>query len=150
MHVLNQPTSRAGEIRIPLSELSFHFARSGGPGGQNVNKVETKVTLSFDIKASRTLSEEQKAKLLSHPTISQRLHEGSNIRITSQVHNTQGQNKQETIERLHRVLAIGLEPAKERIPGGRPPHLKFPPSEHRKRQERREEQRVREALKDLE
>ena len=53
-------------LRIPESELSFSFARSGGPGGQNVNKVSTRVELRFDIGASRTLDAGQKSMLATY------------------------------------------------------------------------------------
>src|SRR3989442_10645861 len=49
---------------IPESELGFSASRSGGPGGQNVNKVSSKVTLTFDVQASTALSEDQKRKIM--------------------------------------------------------------------------------------
>ena len=50
---------------IPWGELSFTFDRSSGPGGQNVNKVNTRVTLVFDLSASRVFSDEQRARLMA-------------------------------------------------------------------------------------
>ena len=52
-------------LRIPESEVSFTFSRSGGPGGQNVNKVSTRVELRFDIGSSRSLDAAQKSILLN-------------------------------------------------------------------------------------
>ena len=50
---------------IKESELSFAFARSSGPGGQNVNKVESRVTLRFDVLGSASLSEEQRVRIMA-------------------------------------------------------------------------------------
>ena len=51
------------QLSLPESELSYRTSRSSGPGGQNVNKVETRVTVLFDVAASPTLSEEQKTRI---------------------------------------------------------------------------------------
>jgi ribosome-associated protein len=52
--------ARKHTVSIPEADLELHFSRAGGPGGQNVNKVETKVTVVFDFNGSKTLSWEQK------------------------------------------------------------------------------------------
>ena len=54
------------DLSIDDDELRFEFARSSGPGGQNVNKVETKVRLLFDLRESRSLSADQKARIEDH------------------------------------------------------------------------------------
>lgn len=141
MNANHGPTpQQPAAIEIPERELTFSFSCSGGPGGQNVNKRETKVRLSFDVMDSKVLTFDQKTALLRHPSMSHLVHGDGIISITSQVHKTQGSNKAETIERLHALLESVFAPVKERVPGGRPPGLNFPASEHRKRQERREEQ----------
>ncbi|HXG38437.1 MAG TPA: aminoacyl-tRNA hydrolase, partial [Bacteroidota bacterium] len=53
-------------LTIPLSELQFRSSRSGGPGGQNVNKLETRVELLFDVRNSPSLNEDQRQAILSH------------------------------------------------------------------------------------
>ena len=51
------------QVVIDEKELQFEFARSSGPGGQNVNKVETKVRLHFDVRGSRSLTPDQRARI---------------------------------------------------------------------------------------
>ncbi len=103
-------------IQIPESELSFSFARSGGPGGQNVNKVETKVTVSFDFMTSPSLSWEEKGRLGKHAAVQSRLDGDGAIVISSQAHRTQALNKKAAIEKLHELLRLALRKIRKRIP----------------------------------
>lgn len=102
-------------ITIPESELAFSFARSGGPGGQNVNKVETKVTVLFDPMASRVLTSEEKERIARSATIRGKLDAQGCIAISSQEHRSQSLNRRAAIEKLHELVALALRPKRRRI-----------------------------------
>lgn len=101
-------------LTIPLSELSFRFSRSGGPGGQNVNKVSTRVEVEFDIDRSPSLPEAQRQRLLRK--LEQRLDSGGVLRIQVDDTRSQWQNRQIAVERLARILSEALKVQKRRIP----------------------------------
>lgn len=100
-------------IKIPLTELEFRTSRSGGPGGQNVNKLETRVELMFDIQHSPSLTSHIRERLLTH--LAGSLDSSGVIRIVSQESRSQWKNKQLAIEKLTILLKSALAIRKKRI-----------------------------------
>jgi ribosome-associated protein len=93
-------------LAISEEEVSFATSRSGGPGGQNVNKLETRVALRFDLAGSSSLSEEQKARLRER--LATRITKDGILQVTSQRHRTQGANREAAVERFAELLRDNL------------------------------------------
>ena len=110
----------ANHTAIPEKELIYKASRSGGPGGQNVNKVNTRITLSFSVRDSASLSDDQKSRLLSK--LAGRLDREGVLRIVSQKFRTQEANRRSAAERLRQLLAEALKPTpirkKTKAPAG--------------------------------
>lgn len=100
------------QLDIPDEELTFTASRSGGPGGQNVNKVATRVMLWFDVAGSPSLSADQKELLLSR--LGNRLTKDGVLQIVSQQHRTQPTNRQAAIERFIELVQSALKRPKVR------------------------------------
>ena len=100
-------------LQLPYSEVSFRFARSGGHGGQNVNKVETKVELLFDVGKSKSLSDVQRRQVTRK--LSSRIDSHGVLRIVAQDSRSQWRNRVEAMERFVELMRAALKPAKKRI-----------------------------------
>ncbi|MGA9407080.1 MAG: alternative ribosome rescue aminoacyl-tRNA hydrolase ArfB [Bacteroidota bacterium] len=101
------------KIQIPLSDLQFRFSRSGGPGGQNVNRVSTRVELIFDVQGS---SLDPKTKELLRTKLFSKLDSAGCLRVVSQESRSQWQNKQDTVEKFTFLLKKVMRPVKHRTP----------------------------------
>lgn len=101
-------------VEIPEEELDFATSRSGGPGGQNVNKLETRVTLRFDLAGSPSLTEEQKARLRER--LATRITRHGVLQVSSQRHRTQAANREAALARFAELVGEGLQEAEERKP----------------------------------
>jgi ribosome-associated protein len=95
------------DIFICEDELVFRASRSGGPGGQNVNKVSTRVTLFFNVAGARSFSDEQKTQILRQ--LGRRVGKEGVVRVVSQRYRTQNANRKVAVERLRELLRGALE-----------------------------------------
>ena len=102
------------QIQIPAAELHFSFARSGGPGGQNVNKVSSKVLLRWHAVASSALPLAVKARLLAQQR--HRLTKDGELLITSQRWRDQAKNIADRQEKLRDLVLQAVHPPKPRKP----------------------------------
>jgi ribosome-associated protein len=95
-------------VSIPTSELRVTFAASGGPGGQNVNKVASKAVLRWPALASPSLRPDERALLASR--LSSRLTREGHLVLASERHRDQGRNLDDVLERLTTILRAALRP----------------------------------------
>ena len=100
------------KLSIPESLLAFTFSRSSGPGGQNVNKLNTRVCVSLDIANCPSLSNVQKQKI-SH-SLKGRIDNQGVLQIVCQEHRSQHTNRNAATQRLAELIADALKPVKKR------------------------------------
>jgi len=98
---------------IPEDEIEFQFSRSSGKGGQNVNKVETKVEIRFNIDRSKAFSEEEKEKIKK--SLANRINKGGDLIIRSEEERSQLENRRMALEKLNEMIKEALKPEEERI-----------------------------------
>jgi ribosome-associated protein len=94
-------------ILINEDELLFKVSRSSGPGGQNINKLNTRVTLLFDVSNCGSLSDSQKQRILS--SLASRADKNGVLRVVSQKFRTQRANRRAAVERLQQLLTKALK-----------------------------------------
>ncbi len=99
---------------MPVAELRFTYARSSGPGGQNVNKVESKALLHWDVAASRALSEGVRARFLAR--FRRRISASGELVLASQRYRSRERNVEDCTEKLRAMLAEVALPPKPRRP----------------------------------
>lgn len=100
------------KLEIADHELKFTASRSGGPGGQNVNKLNTRVSLLFDLEASASLTEGQKRRLRRR--LANRINKEGVLRVVSQRHRTQLANRNAAVQEFAQLLAAALRERKPR------------------------------------
>jgi ribosome-associated protein len=101
-------------VLIPESELQFTTSRSGGPGGQHVNKVNSRVTLHFNVKESSRLSSQQKRRIMA--CLRTRVNKEGVLRLHSQKYRSQSANRHDLLERFGSLLDVALRPRPPRVP----------------------------------
>jgi len=100
-------------VRVPHEEFQFSFARSGGPGGQNVNKVNSKAILRWGLLASPSLSAEVRQRFLAQ--FGRRVTREGELVISSQRYRDQGRNIEDCLEKLREMLlAVATAPRPRR------------------------------------
>ncbi len=97
----------ANGIYIPEDALVFKVSRSSGPGGQNVNKLSTRVTVLLDVGGCASLSDEQKRRILAR--LANRADKNGVLRVVCQKYRTQKANRTGAVERLQQLLAEALK-----------------------------------------
>jgi ribosome-associated protein len=102
------------DLALADDELTFVASRSSGPGGQNVNKVSTRVTVLLDVAASPSLSQEQKERIRER--LATRVSAEGVLRVSSQRERSQSANRGAAVERLVELLRAALAEQPERRP----------------------------------
>ncbi len=100
------------KISIPLSEFKFAYSRSPGPGGQNVNKVNTKVTLKWNVEKTDSLPDQVHARLISK--FSNRISKTGELIVTSHRFRDQGRNVADCLNKLREMVLAVATPPKSR------------------------------------
>ena len=100
-------------LSIPEDEVHFDASRSGGPGGQNVNKVSSRVTLTFDVNSSAALSDDQKCMILQK--LAGRINKEGVLRVISQRTRSQELNRADATERFSELIRQALTPQRRRV-----------------------------------
>ena len=100
-------------VSIPSREIAFVYARSGGPGGQNVNKVSTRVDLLFDVEGSGALTSDHKRAIRS--ALRTRIDDAGVLHVRSDASRSQWMNRQDALRKFARLVAAALRPVKHRV-----------------------------------
>ena len=105
---------KAKDIAVPLDKVNFAFARSSGPGGQNVNKLNTKAELRFKIDSASWIPSEVRERLKEYQ--GNKINNNGELLVTSQEFRTQSKNKDDCVEKLKIMLEEAyIEPKDRKI-----------------------------------
>ncbi|MBI5835750.1 MAG: aminoacyl-tRNA hydrolase [Candidatus Eisenbacteria bacterium] len=99
---------------LPMAEVELRTSRSGGPGGQHVNKVETRVEARWNVDSSPALADAERARVRAR--LAHRIHADGTLRAVSSRHRSQSANREAACRRLAELVADALRPRKSRRP----------------------------------
>lgn len=99
-------------LPIPSGEFRLRASRSSGPGGQHVNTSSTRVELTWNARTSPALTDAERSRVLAR--LGHRLDNRGNLRLVSGATRSQLQNREEVVDRLHRLLRDAMKPVKPR------------------------------------
>jgi len=109
----SEPLRITGRLSIPAGELKFTFVRSSGPGGQNVNKVNTKAQLRWSLRRSDSLPDEVRGRLLAR--YARRINDRGELVLTSQRYRDQARNVSDCLAKLREmVAAVAVAPKRRK------------------------------------
>lgn len=118
-------------IEIPAHEITFTASRSGGPGGQHVNKTSSRITLRWNVTTTHALSDEQKERVMT--ALASEITTEGDIIIHSSESRSQHQNKKNTIDVLIQKIKKALYVPKKRMATGVPKHAQKKRLDQKKR-----------------
>jgi ribosome-associated protein len=107
------PVRIGRSVEIPDDEIELSFSTSSGPGGQHVNKSETRVSLTWDVRASRALGPRQRERVLKH--LANRIDSSGRLHLSSSRFRSQLRNREDVIARLSDLVADAIRPPKRRV-----------------------------------
>lgn len=102
------------KLSIPHSEYSIKAVRSGGAGGQHVNKVSSRIELYWDFRNSEALTAEQKIRIAEK--LQSRISDDGMLRVTEDSSRSQHGNREAVVKKLHKLISAALKVNKKRVP----------------------------------
>ncbi len=96
------------ELSIPDDEIVFEMSTSSGPGGQHVNRVQTRVTLSFDVDRSMALGDREQARI--RDVLASRINKSGQLQVRSERHRSQRMNREDAVRKFAELLRDALTP----------------------------------------